>query len=152
MNTPRTPKGVPAGGEFATIARADADIVLSDPSAVHGWGLKKYRILGTGAAGVTWSAIITHFGRPRLTVSDPGTGEPVTLTGQDETAERDFTRTAHTVIGPDTAAAAELLRLLQLSHRIDDEARVVGASRQSLLDVHLALGEISDSDYTHLTS
>lgn len=152
MSLPRTPKGVPAGGEFATMSRSDADIVLSDPSAVGGWSIKRFRILGQSPDGMAWTATICHFGRPRMTVSDSGAGDAVELTGMDETAEQDFTRTAHTLLGADTASAGELLRLLRLSHDIDDEARTAAAPRRSVLDVRLATGTLDASDYTLLTA
>lgn len=149
---PRRPGGTADGGQFTSPVRADSDVRLADRAAVDGWTMKRYRILGQGSRGTSWIATLAHYGVPRLIASDPGDGSPVTLSGLDDNASAEFTRSAHHLIGDDPAAAGQLLHAIALSRDVDEESRLTGVDRDDILTVRLHAGAITDADHLLLHS
>ncbi|WAB84979.1 hypothetical protein OVN20_05355 [Microcella daejeonensis] len=113
--------------------------------------MRRYRVLGTDGAGhVNYSALVTHAGRPRLHVTATG-GAPATMTPVDEASAAAFTRAAQHLIGEDTGAAAELLRVITLAHTLREEARLASVDLDSIIVVRHIAGTLTDAEYDLLT-
>lgn len=133
----RQPKNAPnsVGGQFGSLDRPEGPSLGNGRTTFTGYELRKYRVLGHGAAGEAWTATIYREGAKAVVVTDDGNGDGPQFIALGDSMDRSakemaaFRFLSTDLFGNTKEAAGKFAATLKLSADIDQHAAEEGISR-----------------------